>query len=395
MHVVQLLPELVEGGAERAVLDLNRGLVRRGVRSTVISRGGRLVAQIETDGGQHIRLDVCSKNPLTFLYRAWRLRQVLTALAPDVVHVHSRLPAWLLHTANRRLGLPVVTTVHGLNRPSAYSRIMTHGQRVLCVSRTVQAHLQRHYGTPAALLRVVYPGVDAKAFDPTLLNLRYIERFRREHRLDGRFVVTSAGRLAPCKDYETFILAVLAARARIPNIVGVIVGGTSTRHAAYARRLHALVREHKAEDAIRFAGQHDAMAEIYALSDVLVSCSVKPESFGRTLAEALSMDTPVIATAHGGALEIVRDGTDGLLFPPRDQAALAHCLETAHGQPGYHDLRDSVLQRFALESSFLAVQTAYQEAIALARAPHAEVMTIPPDATRLFAGPVLRANATK
>ena len=363
MHVVQLLPELAEGGVERVVVDLNRELVARGVKSTVISKGGRLVAQIEADGGHHVRLDVCSKNIVTFLFRAMRLRRVLAGLSPDVVHVHSRLPAWLLRVANQRLRLPVVTTVHGLNRPSSYSRILTQGARVICVSQAVRWHLVRHYQLAESRMRVTYFGVNARTFDPMRLDMEFIERFRREQRLNGRFVVTSAGRLAPCKDYETFIRGVLAARERVPNIVGVIVGGGSLRHRAYAQRLHALVRACGAEEAIRFAGGQDAMAEIYALSDVVVSCSAKPESFGRTIAEALAMNTPVIATAHGGALEIVREGTDGLLFPPRDVPALTRCLESIHRQPVYSNLRTSVLERFALPQTVTDTLDVYREAI--------------------------------
>ena len=364
MHVVQLLPELEEGGVERAVVDINRGLVQRGVTSTVISWGGRLVAQVEADGGRHVRINVCSKNPLTFLFRAWQLRRTLAALAPDVVHVHSRLPAWLLRVANHGLGLPVVTTVHGLNRAGFYSRILTRGTRVICVSQAVRAYVQRHYGLADAALRVVYFGADAAAFNPARLKMDFVERFRREQRLDGRFVVTSAGRLAPCKDYETFIRGVLAARQQIPGIVGVIVGGVISRHREYARRLHDLVQELGAGDVIRFAGQHDAMAEIYALSDVLVSCSAKPESFGRTLAEALAMNTPVIATAHGGAVEVVRDGVDGFLFSPRDVAALARCLAEVQREAGHRNLRESVLQRFGLDQAIDVTQVVYSEAIA-------------------------------
>ena len=101
MHVVQLLPALHEGGVERGVVEMNRELVRRGVTSTVISRGGRLVPEIEAAGGRHVTLDVGSKNPLTVPLRARRLRQALTKLRPDLVHVRSRVPAWLLQLKER------------------------------------------------------------------------------------------------------------------------------------------------------------------------------------------------------------------------------------------------------------------------------------------------------
>ena len=349
MHVVQLLPELQEGGVERGVVEMNRELVRRGVTSTVISRGGRLVAQIETDGGRHVALDVCSKNLFTAPWRARLLRLSLSELRPDLVHVRSRAPAWLLRIANRRLRLPVVSTVHGFNRVSAYSRIMTCADRVICVSHAIKAHVQQNYGTPEAVLRVIHRGVTPADFDPARLDAAFIERFRREQRLAGRFVATSVGRITPLKDYETFIRGIAAARKELPNVVGVIVGGTHADRRGFEARLRGLVRELDAGEAIRFAGSQQAMAEIYALSDVVVSCSAKPESFGRALVEALAMETPVIATAHGGALEIVREGENGLLFAPGDVAALAARL-AAISRRTFTGLRPDVLARFSLDA---------------------------------------------
>ena len=362
MHIVQLLPELNEGGVERGVVEVNRELVRRGVASTVISAGGRLVARIEADGGRHAACDVCSKNPLTFAWRSRKLRRLLAALAPDLVHVRSRVPAWLLRAANRDLRLPVVTTVHGLNHPGVYSRILTRADRVICVSRAVRDHLQRHYGTPDAVLRVIHRGLDPSAFDPARLDAAFLERFRREHGLEGRFVAVSVGRLTPLKDYETFIRGVAAARREAPEILGLIVGGSRAGRGGYAARLRSLVAAADA-DAVRFAGSQQAMAEVYTLSDVAVSCSRKPESFGRTLVEALAMETPVIATAHGGALEIVREGVDGFLFPPGDADALARRLLEVRGRT-FANLRTDALARFSLDRMVDATLAVYREVLA-------------------------------
>lgn len=366
MHVVQLLPALQEGGVERGVVEMNRELVRRGVTSTVISRGGRLVAEIEAAGGRHVTLDVGSKNPLTAPWRARQLRQALAELRPDLVHVRSRLPAWLLRLANRRLRLPVVSTVHGFNSVNAYSRIMTRADRVICVSHAIQAYLQQHYGTSEAVLRVIHRGLDATTFSPEHLDAVFFERFRQEHNLADRFIATSVGRVTPLKDYETFIRGVVQARRDVPNLVGVIVGGTHADRRKYEARLHALVRELDAAEAIRFVGSQQAMPEIYALSDVVVSCSAKPESFGRTLIEALAMETPVIATAHGGALEIVRAGQNGLLFPPGQAEDLARCLAEASRRT-FTGLRADVLARFSLDAMVEKTLAVYREVLAACR----------------------------
>ncbi|HKL20776.1 MAG TPA: hypothetical protein VJ904_03155, partial [Tichowtungia sp.] len=81
LHIIQILPELNQGEVERGTVELSRELVKRGHTSTVISAGGRLVEQIEKDGGRHITLDVCSKNPFTVPLRIFRLRKILRELA--------------------------------------------------------------------------------------------------------------------------------------------------------------------------------------------------------------------------------------------------------------------------------------------------------------------------
>ena len=95
MKIVQLLPELNEGGVERGTMELSRELVKLGHESIVISAGGKLEAQIKKDGGTHITFDVCSKNPLTVLTRMMRLRKIFKELNPDILHARSRIPDWL------------------------------------------------------------------------------------------------------------------------------------------------------------------------------------------------------------------------------------------------------------------------------------------------------------
>jgi hypothetical protein len=110
LKVVQLLPELNEGGVERGVVELNRELVAQGIDSIVISAGGRLESQIAAGGGRHLQMDVASKNIITVPWRLRQLRELLTDLAPDILHARSRVPAWLTLLANRTLNIPFVTT---------------------------------------------------------------------------------------------------------------------------------------------------------------------------------------------------------------------------------------------------------------------------------------------
>jgi glycosyltransferase involved in cell wall biosynthesis len=360
MHIVHILPELNQGGVERVVLELNRELVARGHRSTIISAGGTLSKQADTDGGTHITLDVCSKNPLSVPFRVRKLQTTLAQLHPDILHAHSRVPAWLAWFANKKLRIPFITSVHGFNSVSKYSEIMTRGDRVICVSHPVKDYIQQNYPVPATKIDVIHPGVNPVEFNPETTDLGWMDNFKTQYGLNGKFIVTTVGRITELKDYETFIQAVCSCAKSNPNIRGLIVGGVRHDKQAYFERLQELVRGLGMEKHIIFAGSHMHIAEIHALSDMLVSCSKKPESFGLTLIEALAMDTPVIATRHGGPLDIIREGENGFLFEPQRPEELAQKLSNKT-RLQCTNLRADTLERFGLNRMIDATLEAYRK----------------------------------
>ena len=121
LKVLQLLPALDSGGVERGTLEIARALIGAGHESVVLSKGGRLVEQLQREGSRHIARDLGRKSPATFLqYRA--LRRLFEQERFDIVHARSRLPAWVAWLAWR--GMPAgarphfVTTVHGMHSVS-------------------------------------------------------------------------------------------------------------------------------------------------------------------------------------------------------------------------------------------------------------------------------------
>ncbi|MBS1219617.1 MAG: glycosyl transferase, partial [Proteobacteria bacterium] len=100
MKVVQLLPALNGGGVERGTLEVAQELVRRGHRSIVISAGGRLVEELVDQGSEHLCWPVGSKSLLAMRW-IWPLRRWLSEQRIDVLHVRSRMPAWIAWLAWR------------------------------------------------------------------------------------------------------------------------------------------------------------------------------------------------------------------------------------------------------------------------------------------------------
>ncbi len=347
MKVVQLLPELNEGGVERGVVELNREFVDGGLQSVVISNGGRLAEQITAHGGQHITFDVCSKNPFTVPRRVIELRRLLRSLQPDIVHARSRVPAWLAYFARKKCPFNFVTTVHGMNSVNRYSRIMTAGDKVICVSEVIREHLLKNYPVDPHKLVVIQRGVDLRSFDPMVANTALIDAFKDEFALHGRYVVTSVGRITHLKDYETFIRAVAACRTQIPHIKGLIIGGVHPDRASYFAELQQLVESLGAADLVSFADNQRHMPEIYLLSDLVVNASLKMSNVGRTVTEALAMNTPVLATTLEGLNNLVKDGINGYIIRTQDPTDLRDKILLAQASP-MRNIRATVDPEFTL-----------------------------------------------
>ena len=141
LSVAQVLPALDEGGVERGTLEIAEYLVREGHRSMVISAGGRLVDDLVGRGSKHIQWTIGNKTPLTLRWVS-KLRRLFLHEHIDVVHTRSRLPAWITWLALRGMAVKQrprwVTTVHGFYSVNPYSAIMTRGERVIAVSRSIQ-----------------------------------------------------------------------------------------------------------------------------------------------------------------------------------------------------------------------------------------------------------------
>ena len=330
MKIVQLIPELNEGGVERGVVELSRELVKLGFESVVISNGGKLVAQIEHDGALHVKVNVCSKNILTAPWRIFKLYKTLKDLEPDIIHARSRVPAWMAHLANKFLHIPFVTTVHGFNSVSAYSRIMTQSDQIICVSNAIKVYIQKHYDTPESKITVIPRGVDLEKFNPENLDKNFMDEFKKQFNLHDKWVISTVGRITQLKDLETFIEAIAILKKDFPNVIGLIVGGVRRDKQNYFNSLKDLVNSLHVNGIIHFCGSTDNVAEVYTLSDVIVSSSKKPESFGRSVAEAIALNTPVVATNHGGVLDIIQEGVNGYFTTIRDADDLAEKIMKAN-----------------------------------------------------------------
>ena len=314
--VAQLLPTLNTGGVERGTLEITEALTRAGHRALVVSAGGELVGEIEKCGGEHITLPVGAKSLSSFGLVS-KLKQLLREEHVDIVHPRSRWPAWLAWFAWRSLPANqrphFVTTVHGFYSVNAYSAIMTRGEKVICVSQSILNYVQSEYPSCAKERLVVIPrGIDRSFFNYGFKPSKdWLSKWQEEFpQLEAREILLLPGRITRLKGHHDFIKLVSRLTAAGRNIHGLILGGEDPNRQHYAKEVRKTVKQFGLEDRISFLGSRSDVREIMASSQIVLSLSTQPESFGRTTLEALSLGRPVIGYAHGGVDEILN-----LLYP--------------------------------------------------------------------------------
>lgn len=314
LTVVQLLPALDTGGVERSTIEIAAALVGAGHRAVVVSAGGRLVPQLRELGAEHVELDIGRKSLLT-LRRVPMLRRLLRDSGADIVHARSRLPAWIGWRALQ--GMPsghrphFVTTVHGLNSPSRYSAIMTRGERVICVSNTVRDYVRRHYpATDPRRLRVIARGIDPAAF-PRAAPRDPGARAQLAAQIpqlggDGQLLLLP-GRGTRLKGHADALALLQTLREGGLDARLWMPGARDPHRAAYVAELERDALRRGLSGVVAITAPSAEIAQAYAASDLVLQLSRKPEAFGRTVIEALSVGRPVLGWEHGGVGELLRE----------------------------------------------------------------------------------------
>ncbi len=365
LTVLQVLPALESGGVEKGTLEVGRYLVEKGHRSIVMSAGGRLVPTLLEQGSEHVELAIGKKSLLTFRYIRF-LRRYFIENHVDILHLRSRMPAWVCYLAWRgmdRATRPrLITTVHGLYSVNAYSQVMTKGERVIVVSETVKNYVMQHYAVDEAKIKLNYRGVD-RAIYP------FAYRVSREWLTDwdrtfpetkGKMLVTLPGRVSRLKGQHDLLTLLNRLKADMPNVHGLIVGEVKPGKEAYLAELKAAAVRLGIEENVTFTGHRSDLREIMAISTLVLSLSTEPEAFGRVSLEALSLGIPVVAYGHGGVGEQLQKLLPEGHVDVGDMAQLVARTSTWLRKPPmlkeHHD--------FSLENMVNNTLSIYQESVA-------------------------------
>jgi glycosyltransferase involved in cell wall biosynthesis len=309
VNVVLLLPEFEEGGVERHVLWLAQGLSRRGLGVTVISRGGKLVGELP-EKVTHVALPVHAKNPVTAVTAALRIARMARRGEFHLLHAHSRVPAFVAWWASSLSGIPWIMTCHARYSKNAGLLPLRRADGAICVSETVQNHLQGLLPERTAVIPGGIPPLASRRERVPLL--RGEGPFSREIGAEGpdpepcgdvprMCRLLFVGRLTRVKGIA-FLLDLLtkedlSGRSWLLDIVG---------DGPLRNELFRLVSEKGMANRVTFHGFREDVESFLARCDCLLFPSLD-EGMGLVLAQALTAGIPVLASDLPAVRELVAD----------------------------------------------------------------------------------------
>lgn len=354
--ILQIIPDLNAGGAERTTIDIAEGLTQAGARALVATEGGRLVGELQAKGGIWVPFPAATKNPIAMASNVGKLVQLIRQENVDLVHARSRAPAWVAFAATRVTKKGFVTTYHGAyNGKSApkilYNSVMARGDVVIANSMFTAELIQKVHRIDPVRLRVIHRGTNFESFSSEMVGPDRVERVRRSWLAtpDERIVLLAA-RLTPWKGQKVLIRAAALLRARGYQDVVFVLAGDPQGRETYVEELDKLIASENLGSVVRRVGHVTDMPAALMASTLVTVPSTEPEAFGRVAVEAQAMGVPVVVSDLGAVPETVLappqvkpELRTGWRVPPDEPEALADAI--AHALDLKPSARDALARR--------------------------------------------------
>ena len=331
--VLQVLPELNQGGVELGTIEIATELQKQGIKNFVASAGGRMAYNLDRIKVPHFKLPLKTKNPIKLWLNYRRLVQIIKENDINIVHARSRAPAWSAYWAAKKTGAKYLTTFHGTyglgpkGIKKAYNKVMTYGDLVIAISNHIKQHILKNYKCNEDKIRLIHRCVNMENFDVNNVSAeRMIKLMEENHLPEDKPIILLIGRLTRWKGQKLLIEALEKIKEK--DFFCVFVGDDQGR-TYYTEELKETIVNKGMEGRFSFIKHVSDVPAMMMISDIVVSASTDPEAFGRIAAEGEAMGRIVVASNIGGSLENLVDGKTGKHFISGDANSLAEALTWA------------------------------------------------------------------
>jgi glycosyltransferase involved in cell wall biosynthesis len=367
------------GGVEVGMLEFaKKNFEKKGINIFLLSGEGSIINKIKHYGVEYIPLNVNSKNPLVIYRNIKKIKDIILEKNINIVQVESRAPAWSCYYACLALNIPLVTVVqfNGLFKKNnffkkIYNSIMFKSNLIVAVSNFVRQIALREYKSIIygkyfrRELEVVPRGIDASIYSQdNVLQNRKLAMQNRLKLPEDKIIVTLPGRFAEQKGQEYFLNVLRCVKFK--NYLCLMVGDIK-KNSKYIEKIKNLIYKYSLQEYIKIHDNIDDMPALYALSNIIRSSSIRPESFGRVSIEAQSMEKLFIGTAIGATLETVVDGETGFLVPPDNTMEFARVLDKVMNLSEEEKLkitkqsRNNVIANFSFDTMYNKMLSLYNK----------------------------------
>lgn len=332
IRLLQIIPNMDIGGAETGCLHVADHISKQGGFSAILTSGGKLLELIDEKKIKIFRWPI-NKNIFFIIFNIFYIFLKIKLYKINIVHARSRGPAWSAYFASKLSGVKFVTTFHGTYNfksklKKIYNSIMVKSDYVIAGSNFILNHIHFNYKIKARS-SVVKRGIDEKYFSKKNVSNEEVEKLRNSINIKKeKFIILLPGRLTYWKGQKLFIesLNILNQQNLLENTQAIIIGGHQGRF-KFKEELIEMIKNYKLENKLMIAHGLNKMPVAYSVANLVLSCSIEPEAFGRVSVESQSMEKPVLASDIGGSLETVINNKTGWLFKNNDPKDLAEKIK--------------------------------------------------------------------
>ena len=335
-RILQIIPNMEIGGAERTVLEITSFLKDTEFSSLVLTSGGKLIGELEKENIEVIKLKIDKKNPYSIIKNFFLFIKIFREKKIDLIHVRSRAPAWSAIFAAKKIGIPVLTTWHGHVSNSSfikkiYNSIMLKGDAVIANSAYTAERISKIYNIGLNKIDIISRGVNVESFKRSKFSNIEISNMKKMWSVDdNKIIILFPARLTRWKGHLVTIEAInLLKKEKFFDHVIFLFAGEKAGAENYIKKLNSIITKFKLQENIKLVERIENMPLAYLASDIVLSPSIEPEPFGRIPIEAQAAGKTIIASDHGAVKDTIKNGNNftGFKVKPNDPQALSIAIK--------------------------------------------------------------------
>lgn len=329
--ILHLTTHLNIGGITSYIELTGARMIKKGYRIGILSSGGNVGEELKSQGFDVFQFAIRTKSEL-HLKLYWNLpaiKELVKKEQVDLLHAHTRVTQVLAFLISKLSGIPFVTTAHGFYKPRLSRKLFgCWGERVIAISPMVAEELKKTHKVREDKIRLIQNAIDLDEFQK-----RYSQKdpiaLRRELGIPAdAWVIGSVSRLVEDKGHAYLVEAVQKLKKNIPQIFLIILGDGREKG-----NLEQLIKKLNLRDSVKMIPAVRDVTGVLSVMNIFVHPATHREGFGFSIAEAMAVKKPVIATNIWAVNSIIQDGVNGYLVEPKSADGLAKAVKFVADHP--------------------------------------------------------------